>query len=99
MVARSFISIFTLFTMRALAFALSGLLYSQFTKASPAWISPDCDVSGTLLDPNHNKLGAVASESSICSNIGIDILKEGGNAADSLVATVLCIGVVGMYHR
>ena len=29
-------------------------------------------------------LGAVASESSICSQIGIDLLKEGGNAADAV---------------
>lgn len=31
-----------------------------------------------------DKLGAVASESSICSNIGIDLLKVGGNAADAV---------------
>ncbi|KAF2710454.1 gamma-glutamyltranspeptidase 1 precursor [Pleomassaria siparia CBS 279.74] len=45
-----------------------------------------------------NHLGAVASESDICSHIGIDLLKQGGNAADALVGTVFCIGVVGMYH-
>ncbi|KAJ6033179.1 uncharacterized protein N7446_008529 [Penicillium canescens] len=44
------------------------------------------------------KLGAVASESSICSKHGTDILKMGGNAADALVATEFCIGVIGMYH-
>ncbi|KAK5632740.1 hypothetical protein RRF57_008454 [Xylaria bambusicola] len=44
------------------------------------------------------KLGAVASESSVCSEIGINTLKKGGNAADALVATQLCIGVIGMYH-
>jgi gamma-glutamyltranspeptidase/glutathione hydrolase len=44
------------------------------------------------------KLGAVASESSICSNIGIDLLKAGGNAADALVGTVFCVGVIGCYH-
>ncbi|KAI1179076.1 gamma-glutamyltransferase 1 [Nemania sp. FL0916] len=44
------------------------------------------------------KLGAVASESSVCSEIGIDVLKRGGNAADALVATQFCIGVIGMYH-
>ena len=42
--------------------------------------------------------GAVASESDICSKIGISILEDGGNAADALVGTVFCIGVVGMYH-
>lgn len=90
--------LFAAVTMRTFAFALPGILLSQLTQASPAWISPDYDISARKSDPNHDKLGAVASESSICSNIGIDILKKGGNAADSLVATVLCIGVVGMYH-
>ncbi|CAG7559982.1 unnamed protein product [Fusarium equiseti] len=45
-----------------------------------------------------NNLGAVACESEICSTIGVNILREGGNAADAMVATVLCVGTVGMYH-
>ncbi|KAI1334540.1 gamma-glutamyltransferase 1 [Xylariaceae sp. FL0016] len=44
------------------------------------------------------RLGAVASESSICSTIGTDLLQAGGNAADALVGTVFCVGVMGMYH-
>lgn len=32
--------------------------------------------------PGH--LGAVASESSICSDIGIELLRQGGNAADAV---------------
>ena len=31
-----------------------------------------------------DKLGAVASESSVCSQIGIDLIKNGGNAADAV---------------
>lgn len=31
-----------------------------------------------------DKLGAVASESSVCSQIGIDLLKAAGNAADAV---------------
>uniref|UniRef100_A0A0D2XPA0 Glutathione hydrolase n=1 Tax=Fusarium oxysporum (strain Fo5176) TaxID=660025 RepID=A0A0D2XPA0_FUSOF len=44
--------------------------------------------------------GAVACESEICSTIGINTLRQGGNAADAMVATVLCVGTVGigMYH-
>jgi len=45
-----------------------------------------------------NKLGAVSSESSICSEIGIGLLQAGGNAADALVGTVFCVGVVAPYH-
>lgn len=44
---------------------------------SGAWATP-------ARPTQRDKLGAVASESSVCSNIGIDILKEGGNAADAV---------------
>ena len=43
------------------------------------------------------KLGAVASENLICSDLGVDVLKEGGNAVDAAVATTFCIGVVNMF--
>jgi len=42
--------------------------------------------------------GAVASENQLCSSIGTDLLKSGGNAADAIVGTVLCVGVIGLYH-
>ena len=47
---------------------------------------------------NTPKLGAVASESPVCSKIGTKLLQDGGNAVDALVGTVFCIGVIGMYH-
>ncbi|CAK4034553.1 gamma-glutamyltranspeptidase like [Lecanosticta acicola] len=84
--------------MKAFGFVLPAFVSSQLASASPAWIAPEYNASNTLLDPEGNKLGAVASESSICSQIGGDVLKAGGNAADSMVATVLCVGVIGMYH-
>ena len=43
------------------------------------------------------KHGAVASENVLCSNIGVEILKEGGNAVDAAVATTFCIGVENMF--
>ena len=36
------------------------------------------------LDDDDASFGAVASESSICSTAGIDMLKNGGNAADAV---------------
>lgn len=68
-----------------------------------------------LQAPLQGSHGAVASESRICSEIGIEILEKGvcfppchpslppahtlqGNAADAMVATNLCVGVIGMYH-
>jgi gamma-glutamyltranspeptidase / glutathione hydrolase len=53
---------------------------------------------GFLTPSVSGKRGAVASESSICSNIGADIVGIGGTAADAMVATTLCVGVIGMYH-
>jgi gamma-glutamyltranspeptidase / glutathione hydrolase len=46
----------------------------------------------TYPNPQHHardKLGAVASESSVCSQIGVDLLKAGGNAADAVSETCL----------
>ncbi|KAK1991084.1 gamma-glutamyltransferase 1 [Colletotrichum falcatum] len=71
-------------TSAALAQLLLGI-------ARPALAAP-CNVTTVP------KLGAVASEADICSRIGADLLKKGGNAADATVGTVLCVGVVGMYH-
>lgn len=47
-----------------------------------------------LIKANH---GAVASENVLCSNTGVEILKEGGNAVDAAVATTFCVGVVNMF--
>jgi gamma-glutamyltranspeptidase/glutathione hydrolase/leukotriene-C4 hydrolase len=41
--------------------------------------------------------GAVASENKRCSDIGVDVLKEGGNAVDAAIAATFCIGVVNMF--
>lgn len=46
----------------------------------------------------HHLHGGVASESTICSGIGRDLLLKGGTAADAAVGTVFCVGVIGMYH-
>ena len=45
---------------------------------------------------NNNKLGAVASENKVCSQIGIDLLKAGGNAADAVSPTSFLVGAMLM---
>ena len=98
----SLATLIAFYSMRTWAIALPSLnlLFSQSSaKALPAWIYPEYTVTSASQDLENNKLGAVASESSICSSIGIDMLRQGGNAADALVATTLCVGVIGMYHR
>lgn len=57
--------------------------------------SPSGTNNPAYLIKAHN--GAVASENVICSNVGVDIMKKGGNAVDSAVATCLCSGVVNMF--
>lgn len=87
--------------MRFLPGVFSTLLLSQLTVASPAW-PPHRKYqhnSGSYhKDGDHDTLGAVSTESSICSRIGTDVLEAGGNAADSMVASTFCVGTVGMYH-
>ncbi|KAH9867369.1 hypothetical protein IAQ61_007961 [Plenodomus lingam] len=73
-------------TATRLSSCLAGLLMLQTAMASPAPIVKE------------GELGAVASEAEICSHIGTDLLKMGGNAADAMVGTVACVGVVGMFH-
>lgn len=41
--------------------------------------------------------GAVATENPDCSSIGVNVLKEGGNAVDAAVASTFCIGVVNLF--
>ncbi|KAK1761450.1 hypothetical protein QBC47DRAFT_370135 [Echria macrotheca] len=55
-------------------------------------------IQGLLFAPGSGTRGAVASESSLCSSVGVDIIAIGGTAADAMVATTLCVGVTGMYH-
>lgn len=83
------------------ATAAGPLLLAALLSSSPALATP---TSSFVVDASLNStddaptLGAVASESSVCSNIGIELLEQGGNAIDALVGTVFCVGTIGMYH-
>lgn len=50
----------------------------------PLLLSFGVVAKGNPLSSHNAKLGAVASESAVCSNVGIDMLKDGGNAADAV---------------
>lgn len=42
--------------------------------------------------------GAVACDIPLCSQLGVDILDRGGNAADAAVTVALCVGGINMFN-
>ncbi|CAK7218802.1 hypothetical protein SCUCBS95973_003607 [Sporothrix curviconia] len=87
--------------MHRIAYALLLLVWRpHLTAALPTLQKPlhgnDLDRDNVVPQPGSH--GAVACESTICSKIGIDLMRQGGNAADAMVGTTLCVGVIGMYH-
>lgn len=84
-------------SLRAATAAPLLLALSQLISASPTTTTAFVDAKLNSTD-GAPKLGAVASESSVCTNIGIELLEQGGNAIDALVGTVFCVGTIGMYH-
>ncbi|KAJ6441766.1 gamma-glutamyltranspeptidase [Purpureocillium lavendulum] len=76
---------------RLLSVALAASVHHDIVTARP--------VRETVFSPDtRGSLGAVASEAAECSAIGRDLIANGGNAADALVGTTFCVGVIGMYH-
>ena len=59
----------------------------------PFWFTLWDNYSGNKTLENGYQHGAVASDSPICSKIGVEILKKNGSAVDSAIATLFCIGV------
>ena len=48
----------------------------------------------TLLKKGPSGHGGVASDSQVCSDIGVEVLHNGGTAIDSAIATMICLGVM-----
>ncbi|KAK8038522.1 gamma-glutamyltranspeptidase [Apiospora rasikravindrae] len=94
------------------ALLLSASSLAAALTTPPSWQQPDYQ-TGQAVFSHHDRIlsppspsskelnstkGAVASESQLCSQIGIDLLARGGNAVDAWVGTQLCVGVTGMHH-
>lgn len=69
---------------------LAFMAWRLFDRGSPA-------VGGNRQILVHAKYGAVATELDTCSNVGVKILQDGGNAVDAAIASGICIGSVNMF--
>lgn len=66
--------------------------------ASPAFSSlPPLHHDGGGDGDGEPRLGAVASESSICSRFGTDMLEKGGNAADAVGVLLILLARNSIY--
>ncbi|KAI1816618.1 gamma-glutamyltransferase [Poronia punctata] len=83
--------------MRGLTHLPQSLLLLLATVSSTVAI-PHPQEQAVLASVSSDHRGAVACESTVCSQVGIDLLARGGNAVDAFVGTQLCVGVIGMYH-
>ncbi|RUS29960.1 hypothetical protein BC938DRAFT_480012 [Jimgerdemannia flammicorona] len=73
---------------------ISALLLVTMVTAAVLSQAPPALPNSPLIVAKH---GAVAAEVSSCSEAGVEILKEGGNAVDAAIAGALCLGVVNMF--
>ncbi|ORY06461.1 gamma-glutamyltranspeptidase [Basidiobolus meristosporus CBS 931.73] len=69
---------------------LGGTLYSLGGFSAPQKSSQ----KAILIEAEH---GAVAADDKTCSQIGVQILKDDGNAIDAAIAGALCIGVINSF--
>lgn len=82
------------------AFVLLWILYNALSdfRALYRWYTRAPEAS--LRNPSYlieATNGAVASENKRCSEIGVNIMKDGGNAVDAAIAASFCTGVVNMF--
>ncbi|KAI9206192.1 gamma-glutamyltranspeptidase [Polychytrium aggregatum] len=68
-------------------------LFTSFDISKRSNPQPRVSTPGLVVARN----GAVSSENGICSEIGVEVLKDGGSAVDAAVATGFCIGVTNSY--
>ena len=82
-------------TLTSLGLLCHGSLKDFISNWCPTALSAS-RVDGPIY-PIRAESGAVASENKICSDIGVEVLQEGGNAVDAAIAVTFCVGVANMF--
>lgn len=70
------------------------LLISQVSIADNTNVLTRYDYANDIFHPLHKKNGMVASEQALATQVGVDILKKGGNAVDAAVGVGFALAVV-----
>ncbi|KAG9077393.1 hypothetical protein FS749_010732, partial [Ceratobasidium sp. UAMH 11750] len=82
--------------MRLSVFAVVSAPLVMYSLAAPTLnLPPELVERGTSSFGTH---GAVATEIKQCSDLGIELMKKGGNAADAMIGAQLCVGTVAAHH-
>lgn len=68
---------------------------SAFAAPAPSHSSSDVLMGRGL---KATKQGAVATEAAPCTEIGAQVLSDGGNAVDAIISSALCVGTIAAYH-
>lgn len=87
---------------------LVGLLFVLFAilvvllvlvPAQPSPATPPLNSHGRLNAAHlaRGSRGAVAAENGVCSDIGVDLMRKGGGAADAAIGAALCVGTLNMF--
>jgi len=78
----------------ALSLALSPLSYALTPTSATERAAARYDSSNDIFHPVYAKNGMVATEQALATQVGLDILKQGGNAIDAAVAVGFALAVV-----
>ncbi|MFA9273338.1 MAG: gamma-glutamyltransferase [Candidatus Aquirickettsiella gammari] len=82
------------FTLFASIFVASQIGFVHLSHAQGTGTQIQYDTSYDILSPVRAKNGLVSSEHGLASQVGLDVLKRGGNAVDAAVAVGFALAVV-----
>lgn len=93
---RHLLTLFGFLSLCIFLFSIPAVLYLVAPRApTPPGTGPNLDEAASTIS---GKKAAVAADNPICSDLGLDVMRSmGGNAADAMVSTVLCQGILSPF--